>query len=497
VGDEDRIDYAGPSSKFEPSLGGNRGSTETAFKTPAQRSYADIDRLDRMLAMLITQGQRFINVLEGELVNLAMPVTLGDERLAKAVETEWPSSLGTRKDNVSYRFYRWLVIRKTTSAAYIRQRFEEAMRDVTGTHSLDLLELVNVIVMEAKLVQQFRATYIGRVDDASEYRTVELFLDWADGAWLRLQQLSQVHGRVDVLGLPSGEVESTTPREAKNAQAMFKVKLNSTNRELTNLMSFIKRNYSDHAATFYSKFLGPALQFRLNASRGFHPSNGAIGQEMMVTANALDTNLSVVQADQMRRNMIFETKTAEAASQIVRQDLYRTYITQLSTVGAVITAGTAGTVMEVPEAADEVEYFESDDVKAQLSAAVLPTAASHGALADLTERDAHPQYLNRDGDIMMGNFALASGATIDGIVPSLHQHNGTDGSQKISGLNIEEGSVGPGVIDRKIVPPRPQGLRLASQRTRINPPGVTVVDAEVAWEGESTLSYEIQSVPLV
>lgn len=497
MGDEDKIGYAGPSSKYEPSVGGNLGTTEISFKTPAQRSYADVDRLDRVLAMLIEQGQRFINVLEEELVQIVMPVVLGDDRLMEAVRVEWPTSLGTQKDNVSYRFYRWLAVRKTTSAAYIRQRFEEAVRDITGTHSLDLLELVNIIVMEAKLVQQFRATYIGRVDDASEYRTVELFLDWADGASERLRQLSTVHVQRETLGLSNTDIASTTPREAKNAQAMFKVKLNSANKELTNVMSFLRRNYADHAATFYGKFLGPALQFRLNANRGFHPSTGVIGQEMMVTANALDTNLSVVQADQMRRNMIFETKTAQAAQQIVRQDLYRTYVNQLSVQGAAVTPGTAGTVMVTPDAADEVEFFESDDIKYATPETVLPTSASHFTLADLDNINAHPQYLLRDGDLLTGNLDLAEGVTIGGIIPGRHQHNGTDGSSKINGVDIADGSVGPGVIDRTIVPERPQALRLVGQRSRINPPGVTVVDAEVAWEGKDTLSYEIQSVPLV
>lgn len=496
MGAEDEIGYAGPALVYEPSVGGNTYAPPTRFRTPAQRSYADVDRLDAMLAFLIQAGGDLAAVVEEDLVKYGLPIQYGDTKLIEAVKIEWPAALNETRDHISYRFYRYLVVKRTTSAAYIRQRFEEGVRDFTGTHSLDILTLAQTIIDEAKLVQEFRSTYVGAVDDQSEHRTIELFMDWTESARMELERLTKLHNTRDAIVLANSEVDVTTPREAKNAQAMFKVKLNVVNRQIADTVGFIKRNYSEHAPTFYGKFLGPALQFRLNASRGFHPSAGLLGVEMQNTANALDTNLAVVQADQQRRNALFTSKMAEATDQIAKQNVYRNYINQLSPVGKTVVPGQGGTAVVLPGEDDgEVQYFESDDVR-YTPAAAPPLSSSHSALAELGIADAHPQYLLKSGGTITGDIFVDAGVTIDGVDVGEHEHTGVDGSKKVQGGNIEGGTVTPVVIDHDVSPDTPTNLHLLSQSVRIVPPGVTVVDIQIAWEGEDHNTFEVQTVPM-
>jgi hypothetical protein len=61
-------------------------------------------------------------------------------------------------------------------------------------------------------------------------------------------------------------------------------------------------------------------------------------------------------------------------------------------------------------------------------------------LDDLGE-DSHPQYLLKTGGTLSGNVTLDEGVTIDGIDPSLHAHDGSDGSVRIKAIDIDFDSV--------------------------------------------------------
>lgn len=489
---EDEISYSGPSLIYQPPLGQNITREKDTFRTPQQRSYADPDALDQMLDIILDEVSRFTAELELELLHFAVPIPRGDSRLEEANQLEWPAALGIPKRHISYRYYRALNTRPTTSASYVRSRFEDSIRDFTGTNALDILSLVQVVGDEARLIKEFVATYIGDVDDSSEYRSFELFQDWASAAINHLVELRKVRDKAGLTFLPASEVDLTTPLEARHAQATFKIKLNAVNREITDSVAFLRKNFSEHATTFYGRFLGPALQWRLAAGRRFHQRRGTLGAEMETTTNALDANLSVLQADQLRRNLLFDAKIREITEQVTRQDAYRNYIRQLSTKGRSITAGQPDTAIEVEESPEEVEYWE--DLVEDEPTAVFESL--HSALAGLEEASAHPQYFLKAGDTLTGDLVLADGATIDGMVPSEHRHTGADGSRKVRGSDIEGGSVSPEVIDRTVVPDRPTGLRLIKQEARVQPPGMTVIDAHIAWDGPEDLMYEVQHSPI-
>jgi len=487
---DDKIGYQGPDLAWHPIDGSNNQAVKDRYRTPQQRSYADTAQLDRLLTTLLNATDRFREELESELLNYSMPIPRADVRLAEANSLEWPSELGSSKPLISYRYYRALATRTTTAATYVRSRFQDAMRDLTGTVALDLLDLVEVVASEALLIKDFIPTYIGDVDDTAELRTVELFQDWASAATNHLNALYQLYTTRGINVLPAGEIGAATPAEARQAQATYKVKLNATNKELADSVAYLKKNFTEHADTFYGRFLGPAMQWRLAAGRSFHPQGGVIGAEMTTTNNSLDANLSVLQADQLRRNKIFDEKVALIAAHIQRQDAFRDYIQQLAPVGKQITSGMPDMAVLSQDAPEEIDYWEN------LESDPPPPAiftSLHSALGGLDIDDAHAQYLLRDGDELTGNLQLDDGVLIDGMRPGTHQHTGGDGTQKIRGIDIEGGSVTTEIIDRTEVPPIPSQLRLVSQDIRMVPPGMTVVDAQISWEGETTLQYEVQS----
>jgi hypothetical protein len=490
MGAEDEIGYAGPDLTYKPGIGGNQPTGTKVFLTPSQRSYADIDLLSYQLQLLLSEAKLLAKVLEDDLLRFVMPIPRGDTRLVEANKLEWPTGLGDPRNTISYRFYRALGTRVSASSSYIRQRFEEAVRDYTGTDSLDILGLINFIVLEAEMVIEFLGTYVGDVDDTSEMRTVELFLDWTGGARQRLVELASLHNRL--VPLPENEVEPITAREARNAQASFKVQLNAVNMEVETATEFLRRNFSEHAATFYARYLGPALQFRLAVTRRIQATTGELGRTTNQTNEIIDDRLAKAHADQLRRNLMFDAKMQEAASKISNQNIYRNYIQQLAPIGRELIPGVPGTVMEAEQDPEEVEFFVNEPILPPPS----PFKASHSALADLADELAHEQYYLKGGDTLTGDLLLEAGIRIDGIIPHLHRHTGEDGTEKILGTDIAGGTVSPDVIDRTVIPAQPTELRLISTTQRVVPPGVTVIDVLIGWTGDAALTYEVQLAPI-
>lgn len=491
---DDKIGYRGPDLTYHPTTGSNAQTVKDRYRTPRQRSYADTDVLDRLLTTLLNATDRFREELESELIAYSMPIPRADERLIEANTLEWPSDLGAPKPIISYRYYRALSTRTTTSASYVRSRFQDAMRDLTGTVALDLLELVEVIASEARLVKDFVPTYIGDVEDSAELRTIELFQDWASAATNHLNSLYELYTNRGVHVLPAAEVERASQSEARQAQATYKLKLNATNKELTDSIAYLKKNFSEHAATFYGRFLGPSMQWRLAAGRSFHAQGGTMGTDMTTTNNSLDANLSVLQADQLRRNKIFDEKIGEIAVQVQRQDAFRDYITQLAPKGKAVTVGMPDTVALMEDDPEEIEYWE--DLEANLPEPLQVFTSLHSSLGGIDLDDAHPQYLLNTGDLLTGDLILSDGVKIDGMEPAFHRHTGQDGTNKIRGADILGGSVTPEVIDHTVLPETPTDLRLVGQDARVVPPGTTVVDVQLSWEGDTALNYEVQHTVL-
>lgn len=485
-----------PNFEYKPDIGSNLESQEDPTRDNPQ-SFADLDSLIRDLQMLIGYLDQLEIEIEKKLVNFAIDVDRDDSRLVEAHSAEWPRTLGDPAAQISYRYYKALRLRDSTAAGYIRERFEEAARDVSGTSDLDLLKLADITRNEALLIQDFLSRYIGHIYDSSEQRLLETFQSWVQPALVYSQQLRTYfesnEGSRQVL--TKEDLASITPDEAVKGQAVFKVKLNSYNDQITKNLDYLHRNFSDFAPVFYDRFLGPALNFRLKVGLqgGANPAS-RINEEVEDASTLLEEDLRVALADQTRRRSLYNNKMYQLQTDIKNRDRYRTMIRDLSTKGKELPTTGPRVLVEANQDAGEIDYWykfeEEAPVIAQASGVGTLTSV-HGALSGLDLND-HPQYLLRAGGHMTGDITLAPGVRIDGVDPSEHRHTGEDGSPQVHGSDIIGGTLPPDVVDPNQKPERPFNLQVESFQANIIPPGVTTIDATISWEGGTEETHEVQ-----
>jgi hypothetical protein len=492
MGNEDNIEYSGPDRNYPVSTGGNPSYVPKALTKEAVGGYSNLDWLKQQIDKVIALSTEIVTDFTNKLEAVALPITTNDQdtKLLEALRSEWPVDAGTLPKFIPYRYYRQLEGRNTSAATYIRQRWETAARGVMGQSKFDLVPIAEMIRSEALQVKEFLATYVGTVNDSSEQRTVELLQDWAASGLERLTRVQSIGAaNAPPRQFPSSEVESARPEEAAQFQAVFRVKLNTLNGELGQIGSNLKKNWSDYSDAFYNRFLGPALDFRLNVTRNLYPSNSEIGREVGLATGALDSNLSMLLADQIRRNETFNTKTDDYLDKLNERDVYRGYIKQLSSVGKVANVSPVGNVIQVApsDLEDFPGFIEGDE-----GFATPNFSPSHNSLADLDNPLAHSQYFLKDGDTLTGDLELAEGVKVGGIVPSSHEHNGEDGSTKIHGSNIVGGTLLSGAVDTTAAPNKPTGLRLVRFISKVLPPGIPLFDAVIEWEGSNQYRYDVQ-----
>jgi len=490
--------------EYRPHIGANTPLSANDPGGGPNATYADLDYLRNQLNTLLAQVRELENRLEEEMTGFALQVGDYDPRLVESHRKEWPNDLEVR-DQVSYRYYKALRFRNTTSASYIRKRYKEAARGVTGTNAIDVLEVAAIIRDEALLVQEFLNAYVGNVDDSSEFRLLELFQDWVRSARANVQEFWTFFetGRQVEEGFSQEELRRTSTEEAKRGQAVFKVKLNSYNSAIHKDLEFLKKNFSEFAPDFYTRFLGPALKYRLDVGRNILPTGGRLAQEMEEASMALDGNLRTAFADQLRRSKLFSSKMKKVRDDMKERDKYRAYIFQLSVIGNAVPNTGPHTMEQTHESDSEVHYWyevEREEEKKQEEQRESETpvvdgtfVASHADLEDLDGND-HPQYLLRSGGVITGNISMDPGATVDGMRPSTHRHTGADGSPQIDGRDIINHTLSEDVVNTAEKPVPPTSLKMLSHRLNTRPPGVTVVDTTIEWIGNPDHNYEVQVV---
>lgn len=487
MNENDQIEYSGPDREYKPPIGDNKPLAGPTFTNPeAFNSYANLNQLKERLKILNDRTNVMQETMERVMDTMALVISDDDEdaELRSAHAAVWPESLGEPAKYIPYRYYKILKGSETTASNYIQRRYEEAARDLSGDTAFDLLQLVDVIKKESSLIDEFINSYVGNLDDSSEYRTVEIFQDWVESALTHTKVLSKILVEKDsTKKLPERDASTLTPKEARKSQAVFKVKLNSLNGEIASYTNLLQRNFSEYSEVFYKNFLGPAVDFRLKVSRYMYPTAGRLSADLQSSTSALNANLSVLQADQLRRLKMFDTKLEEIEALIVMRNQYRGYIKELAPVGKPIPAGQSGTMTPVLShntVLDSLQESQSQDRSSFKS--------SHAALADTMSDDAHPQYLLRSGGHMTGDITMDFGLKIDGMSPATHAHTGGDGTFQLSGASLAPGSVDAKIVNRNVKPPVPTGFKDTAKY--LGDLGSHEVKFE--WQGESGLTYEIQ-----
>lgn len=499
----DKWNAYNPREQYNPAIGSNVPVPDDPDARPLD-TYADLNGLKQLLELLLSETRELEEELEEDMLSFSMPVTGADPKLQEAHQKEWPSRLGKPGDQVSYRYYKALRLRDTTSALYLRKRYEEAARGVTGTNSIDILTVTALIKDEALLIREFINAYIHQVDDSSEFRVLELFQDWVESALVSVRQFWEFFetGKTTTEPLPADEVAGITPEEARRGQAVFKVKLNSYNSMISQDLEYVHKNFSEFAPVFYKKFLGPALNYRLNIGRREIPSNTMISREIEQASRTLDTNLRSALADQSRRTKLFTSKVSKVRKDMAERDKYRSYIKQLSAKGTPLPKSAAYVMVNTQESSREIEFWDAEQRIAAARNSISPDAsgtfyAPHGVLDDLGENH-HDQYLLRDGgNEIVGDIEMAlgpggqasDGALIDGMRPSTHKHTGSDGTLQVEGTDIKNNTLRDEVVDVDAKPDPPTGLKVINYRANLDSP---MIEATIAWQGSNMYTYEVQ-----
>lgn len=461
-------------------------------------TYTSIDEFKTKNQLVIDKAKNIKSQCEQALDSLILEADIDDD-LLQAVNNEWPQELEEPVEpRVTYRFYRILRNRPTTAAGLIRRRYERAARSLSSTPHLDILKTADIVLKEARLQKENLLPHLGQNTDKAEKRIVEGMFDWCVNANVHLESLRYIVEK-DLKGdyqLPEMDAAELDKEQTRQAQATFNAQYNATNMDITKSLDLLRSQFSEEADNFYNKFLTPALDFRLQVGRKIIPDGNQIAGAMHQAANALDSNFEGILQDQVRRNLLFQREMDSLVQRLFNRERYRIYINQLSSKGSKVTQTGLFKGKVSNEEAEFWEHHDPADPEEILYTPNLrrPSEAiqtGHDLLLGIDEPDAHSQYILESGDILTGNLDAQEGVLIDGADIDQHRHTGEDGTPQISGADIENGTIGDGHVNPN-PPPVPTDLEITNYNQRVKPPGLTVIDATVQWEGEDGLTYEIE-----
>lgn len=503
MADFKQIDYQGPNRVYNPHLGEMKGTDDfVPVSTSYGAGYADLDYLLQLLNDLIDNTSKTYSNCENILDEFALSIPSTNTDLLTAQNMAYPST--SAPGVITFDEYKYLLTNNINNATqYVLSAYEDSVRGPSGTNALDISTLALVINNEAKRIKEFIDGYIGDLDDTSEYRTIELFQDWAEDATNVLKGLwTALNGSVGA-GLPESELAQVTSETAPKLQAVFQVKFNVINGQVRDGFSKLMKNWETSSSVFYAKNLGPALQFQLKIRRGLVANvkdMPILSSEVDNAVGGLDNNFTNTLADQLKRNNLFSNYVKEIILNVAQRDIYCRYMQQLAQSGTSLKTifTSAGTIDQVDAVTTIAHPLTIVNTGNNYVANFLP---SHAELVDREEPDAHPQYLLRSGGInskIFGDVFLEDGVLFDGMSPKGHRHTGNDGTEKISGGDIVAGSITDENIDTTSSTPIPFNLEVINQIPLTTPSGVATVNVQVGFEiAEANVSgYEFEIIEL-
>lgn len=296
--------------------------------------------------------------------------------------------------------------------------------------------------------------------------------------------------------ISDAEVDQISKKQAAQFQAFFAIKLNAVDEEINNLLDALKRDLVDNSNIFYTRYLSNALRMTEKIvdpldlefnTTNFKQKFPDLAKELVVATFALEGNFTSVHADLIER---FESMLAKADAVMMlvhEKRRYSNYISQLSAKAVpkkrILTTVTDDKYSSIfkgaPINSNRNNTFDS----------------SHSNLDDL-DLDSHPQYLLKDGGTITGDIFVSNNAKIDGVSISTHSHTGTDGSSKISILDIDYSSIRNDQDLVDIYAKKPLSIGIDSFISDIIDGGIPVFDTIISIEidDNSLDNYEYEII---
>lgn len=425
----DNIYYRGPARNYVPDDGGTFQFEEKDLPSlpDPTANQALLNRVMEWANGLIAFQTARLAEFQMELGDFSLvvhPTAQEDAILRKAQEAVWKDLKivdTPAPDFVNY--WQFLALEKTPShaAQIIQDRWVSAIRDVTGTMAYDMSIISNAVIQESTLIKSFIDKYLGDLDDSSETTILRLYDDWLNtAASLSAQMFDLWKGRnYDWSSNLSAEERALmNNKKASDVQTLMHSKVIIINQQINQSITQLQKNFVDYADVFYSKYYGPALDYRLQVNRYQMPFNsGRLSREAYIAAGNLDAHLSALMADQMRRHQSFTEEVQTILVGITTREEYKDYINGLTTVGSSYGSGSPGTMIQarLPDKALEklAKVVQEKKIAPSADTITLPVepsfSASHNELDDREDPSAHPQYLTKK------EFEISTGIKLTGL----------------------------------------------------------------------------------
>lgn len=497
----DQFTYQGPEREYKPALGSDytidRVSTIKA-EIPTN-GYQDLDYLHKLLNSIAASTGATASAASRILSDYSVKIDASQVELKQCHDSVYPDD--DTPEYITFDEYKYLLTGGDSHAVQLLKHYYEAkLRGPKGTAALDYYNLARAIYAEVERIRHFLTTYIGELDETAEFRTVELFQDWAEDTAQIAKALQNAVTTQVSTRLAQSELDQLDHAESAKYQMVFQTKLNAINKTIKDEMGRLEKNWHNPSNDFYNKVLGPALLFQIKVANALSNPNHIgknlplLSQEASGAIAGLSANYTVALHDQLQRNKTFQQIVLGIAQNVERRDIYKNYVRQLEPKGKILdspfvsssTVSQADPVLNAPNPLDGVTNPTNS------STAFRP---SHNDLLDRFTDDAHPQYFLVSGGTIEGDVELAEGVRIDGIIPSKHKHDGTDGSEKISGSNIIPGTIIPDNIDSSATTSVPENLAVINQTALFDASGVPRFATEVVFSVDETtniVGYEFE-----
>jgi hypothetical protein len=486
--------YQGPDRDYEAGPGSN---TEVINPLPPVQDgeYYNFDNLASQLDLIIQQTNLIEDKSTVELSKFNLKIN--NEKLLEAQNVIWPETIPDVKNYVTYNEYKALEPRTDRASKYIKDAYKDSIRGEEGSGLFDIKKLAKILNVEAKSVKGFIDAYNqASVDDSAQSRIQELFQDWASSSLRhtgRLLSFFEKGKQANTSKIPEPQMATISESDAVRYQALFKARINAVNLEIDRELSNFERHFLNSSDVFYNKFLGPSLKFHLNAGRDLAVmgnDNTLLGAEAAKVNESLYINMETALLDLFHRSEIFDLKISTIEDRIGRRESLKEIFKQMSQKSGVTATVFISEIPDLPSDRSLVKELETQNTVQQSISGLF---SSHNSLTGREAADAHPQYLLKSGGEVTGDISVDSGIKIDGVDFSAHAHTGLDGSTKISGTSILEGTLETSVVDVSESVPKPVDLKLIGFQEGGQSGDVTLLSAQFNWGSlDENQIYEVQ-----
>lgn len=324
----------------------------------------------------------------------------------------------------------------TASRRFITE-FERSVADTSFSYFFQIRKLLSYFASEIALIKSSLLINFGAdYENESQQKIALRFDTWAKMAIHYTRRIASTilaqPGKI-----PYAEVDKITKKQAAQFQAFFAIRLNAVDSEINDILNNLKRDLVDNGEIFYTRYLNNSLKFTKDIVNSldleYHTTSmrsemPTLAGEVLLATNLLQGNFSSIHADLIERFEMFIQRVDAVLMLIHEKRRFSSYISQLAE-----KAIQKRKVLQTVTEDDYSKIFKSLTISASRNDGY---ASSHGLLDDLGE-DSHPQYLMKDGGVIVGDISVENNAKIDGVSISGHSHSGSDGSSKILSSSID------------------------------------------------------------